>query len=113
MEIIVKFPWKSHEIPQKITMKSGKKNPRNCPFGRRRKEPPHVALLQPRGRRHAEPRTKVPGLGELHLGLSCGAGGAGAATWLFGGELPTNRKWVSSPQFFEWTLPLSHLEAGL
>jgi len=24
---------------------------------------------------------------------------------LLGGELPTNRKWVSSPQFFEWINP--------
>ena len=25
------------------------------------------------------------------------------STFLLGGELPTNRKWVSSHQFFEWT----------
>ena len=39
-----------------------------------------------------------------------------------GGELPTNRKWVSSPQFFEWMKPtkiplitqfISHLLSGM
>ena len=61
-----KSPWNPTKSPWNIepqNYRAPKGPPHRC-----RKEPPHVALLQSRGRCHAEPRAKVPRLGELHLG---------------------------------------------
>ena len=52
------------------------------------------------------PAAAPRGNGRAFGGSACGRGwGWGLQLELLDGELPTNRKWISSPQFFQWIKP--------